>query len=133
MNAISITELKIQKTSRTPEVIFDPAAGNFSIRGRSIPEDSVGFYQPLYNWLDRFGTQAPKEEKFTVEIELEYFNTSSSKCILDVFKRLNRLHHAGVRVEVVWLFDEDDEDLEEMGEDYRDLLDLPFVLKGVEY
>lgn len=133
MGAISTDILRISKTSRTPEVILDPSKGEYCIRGRSIPEDSVGFYRQVNSWLERFRQSGHRPERLSMEVELEYFNTSSSKCLLDVFKHLNRIYRSGIPAEIVWMYDEDDEDLEEMGEDYAELLDLPFRLKAVEY
>ena len=63
-------------------------------------------------------------------MQLEYFNTSSSKCILDVFKKLESL--AGTEVSVKWYYEEDDEDMLEAGEDYEAIIDLPFEMIEVE-
>jgi len=133
MRAISTDILRLQRTSRTPEVVLDPQQKEFRIVGRSIPEDSVGFYQQVINWLERFRQMDQPADKLSLEVSLEYFNTSSSKCILDVFKQVNRIYTSGKPAEIIWMYDEDDEDLMEMGEDYGELLDLPFHLKGVEY
>ena len=61
-------------------------------------------------------------------MRLEYFNTSSSKCILDVFKKLEKLKNTGADVHVNWYFETDDEDMEEAGEDYQAIVDLPFSI-----
>jgi hypothetical protein len=63
-------------------------------------------------------------------MKLEYFNTSSSKCILDLFKKLERLD--GTEVSINWYFEEDDEDMEEAGEDYQAIINLPFKMIEVE-
>ena len=76
----------IEGTPKTPTVKFDKSEGVFEIKGRSIPENSVEFYKPLVDWLDNY-KESPLD-KTVVNIRLEYFNTSSSKCILDVFKNL---------------------------------------------
>jgi len=82
----------IEGTPKTPSIKFDPSEGVFEISGRSIPENSVEFYRPLLEWLDQY-KEVPLE-KTVVKIRLEYFNTSSSKCILDVFKKLEAIHKA---------------------------------------
>ena len=62
-------------------------------------------------------------------MQLEYFNTSSSKCILDVFKKLENLHNKSVAEVVInWYYEEDDEDMLEAGEDYQSILKLPFKM-----
>jgi hypothetical protein len=98
----------------------------FEIKGRSIPENSVEFYKPLNEWLDQY-MQVPLD-KTVVNIRLEYFNTSSSKCILDVFKRLESIHKSKHDVEINWFYEEDDEDMLEAGEDYDSIIKVPFKM-----
>lgn len=116
----------IEGTPKTPTIKFDSAQGIFEIKGRSIPENSVEFYKPLVDWLDSYKeTPLPKT---VVNIRLEYFNTSSSKCILDVFKKLETIHKAKNEVEVNWYYEEDDEDMLEAGEDYESIIRVPFKM-----
>ena len=116
----------IEGTPKTPTVNFDSAHGIFEIKGRSIPENSVEFYKPLVDWLESYKeTPLPKT---VVNIRLEYFNTSSSKCILDVFKKLETIHKAKNEVEVNWYYEEDDEDMLEAGEDYESIIRVPFKM-----
>ncbi len=118
--------IKIEGTPKTPTVKFDKSEGVFEIKGRSIPENSVEFYKPLVDWLDNYKEDPlPKTE---VDIRLEYFNTSSSKCILDVFKKLEAIHKAKNEVIVNWYYEEDDEDMLEAGEDYESIIRVPFKM-----
>ena len=78
--------LKLEGSPKTPVVNFDAAEGLLELKGRSIPENSIEFYKPLFDWIDSYGNQP--QESTEVNIVLEYFNTSSSKCILDFFKKL---------------------------------------------
>jgi hypothetical protein len=116
----------IEGTPKTPTIHFDSKEGVFEIKGRSIPENSVEFYKPLNEWLDSY-MQSPLD-KTSVNIRLEYFNTSSSKCILDVFKRLEAIHRAKHDVEINWYYEEDDEDMLEAGEDYDSIIKVPFKM-----
>ncbi len=118
--------LKIESTHKTPKVYLDPEEGVFEISGRSIPEDSVGFYKPILEWLDEYGKNPNEKTEF--KFELEYFNTSSSKNILELLKRLEEIYEKGHDVKVIWYYDEDDEDMEETGEDYQALLKVPVEL-----
>jgi hypothetical protein len=81
---------------KTPFVRLDGENGVVEIKGRSIPENSVEFYKPIIDWLEKFG-DTPSDET-NVNIQLEYFNTSSSKCILDIFKRLNLFIRKEIRL-----------------------------------
>lgn len=116
----------IEGTPKTPTVNFDAAHGIFEIKGRSIPENSVEFYKPLVDWLDTY-KEGPLP-KTVVNVKLEYFNTSSSKCILDVFKKLEAIHKSKNEVEVNWYYEEDDEDMLEAGEDYESIIRVPFKM-----
>jgi len=116
----------IEGTPKTPTVRFDANEGVFMLEGRSIPENSVEFYKPLVDWLDNY-KESPLE-KTVVEVKLEYFNTSSSKCILDVFKKFEVIHKAKNAVEVKWYYEEDDEDMLEAGEDYESIIRIPFEM-----
>ncbi|HCI56292.1 MAG TPA: DUF1987 domain-containing protein [Bacteroidales bacterium] len=116
----------IEGTAKTPSVRFDPDTGVFEIKGRSIPENSVEFYKPIVDWLDKY-KESPLS-KTEVNIKLEYFNTSSSKCILDVFKKFEAIHKAKNEVQINWYYEEDDEDMLEAGEDYESIIRVPFKM-----
>lgn len=121
-----IEPLKIEPTHKTPKVYFDPKTDHFELSGRSIPEDSVGFYKKILDWIDQYG-QAPNA-KTEVKFELEYFNTSSSKNILELLKKLEKIYQDGNDLKIIWYYDEDDEDMQETGEDYKALLSVPLEL-----
>jgi hypothetical protein len=118
--------LLIEGTAKTPTVRFDGIQGLIEIKGRSIPENSIDFYRPLVDWLERY-SQSPKQQT-KVNIQLEYFNTSSSKCILDVFKKLEFIHKSNNEVVINWYYEEDDEDMLEAGEDYESIIRIPFKM-----
>jgi len=118
--------ISIEGSPKTPTVIFDASEGIIEIKGRSIPENSIEFYKPLVDWLEEYKKDPLPVTK--VNIQLEYFNTSSSKCILDVFKKLEAIHKAKHDVEVNWYYEEDDEDMLEAGEDYESIIRIPFKM-----
>lgn len=120
----------MEGTPKTPSVRFDAEKGVIEIKGRSIPENSVEFYKPLVDWLEQY-SQVPAG-KTEVNIQLEYFNTSSSKCILDVFKKLEAIHKARNEVLIKWYYEEDDEDMREAGEDYESIIRIPFEMIELE-
>lgn len=120
----------IEGTPKTPSVKFDPEKGVIEIKGRSIPENSIEFYKPLVDWLEHY-SKSPLN-KTLVNVQLEYFNTSSSKCILDVFKKLEAIHKANHDVVINWFYEEDDEDMLEAGEDYESIIRVPFKMIEIE-
>ncbi|MBK8805919.1 MAG: DUF1987 domain-containing protein [Bacteroidales bacterium] len=122
--------ISIEGTPKTPAVNFDYQKGLIEIKGRSIPENSIEFYKPMVDWLEKYAS-SPKEVT-NVNIQLEYFNTSSSKCILDVFKKLETIHKADNKVVINWYYEEDDEDMLEAGEDYQSIIRVPFEMIEIE-
>ncbi len=118
--------LLIEGTAKTPIVKFDAEQGLIEIKGRSIPENSIEFYKPLVDWLDLYAKLPKTHTK--VNVQLEYFNTSSSKCILDIFKKLESIHKASNDIIINWYYEEDDEDMLEAGEDYESIIRVPFKM-----
>lgn len=118
--------LNIKGTAETPTVIFDPANNVFEISGKSLPEDVKEFYNPLLKWMKSY---ADSPNTTTVlKVKMDYFNTASSKMILELFEVLNDMHEAGKSVNIEWYYQEDDEDMMDAGADYADMLDIPFKM-----
>lgn len=115
--------INLEGTEDTPKIFLDKGNGIFEISGRSLPEDSAEFYQPVLDWIAAYGEDANPETLFT--FKLEYFNTASSKLILDVLCALEEV--SGVSID--WYFHEDDEDMEEAGEEFSELVEIPFEFK----
>ncbi|MBO4778593.1 MAG: DUF1987 domain-containing protein [Bacteroidales bacterium] len=122
--------IKMEGTAKTPDLSFDATTGVFDIKGRSIPENSVEFYKPILEWLDAYSKQA--QAKTVVNVQLEYFNTSSSKCILDLLKKFEMISKNGNDIVVKWHYESDDEDMMEAGEDYKSIINVPFELVEIE-
>jgi hypothetical protein len=116
--------MKILGTDDTPGVILDVDNNHFEISGRSLPEDVSSFYNPVLNWLDEYAESPKTKTEFV--FKLTYFNTASSKVLLDVLMKLEDIHNAGNEVLVKWYAPEDDEDMQEAGEEYADIVDVTF-------
>ncbi|MBQ5575736.1 MAG: DUF1987 domain-containing protein [Bacteroidales bacterium] len=116
--------IKIQGTDDTPTVTLDKENNIFEISGRSLPEDVVVFYKPILEWLDEYKNDPLDQTVFN--FKLEYFNTASSKLLLDVLLKLEDINNDGHEVLVKWHYPDDDEDMEEAGEEYSDIVDVPF-------
>ena len=120
----------IEPTRTTPLINFDPEEGILEMKGRSSPENSIRFYQRVLDNLDEYAVSGGSG--FTANIAFEYFNTSSSKCLFDVFKRLSKIEESGKKISINWYYEEGDDDMMEAGEDYSDLLDLDFNFFEIE-
>lgn len=112
-------------TPKTPRLYFNAQSGDFEISGRSIPENSIEFYRPLMEWLDEYVTAPNSSTKLT--INLEYFNTSSSKCLVEIFRKLEKINDNS-EVRIFWHYEEEDEDMQESGDDFRKIIKVPIEL-----
>lgn len=120
----------IEGTPKTPNINFDHNKGSLLLKGRSIPENSIEFYKPLVDWLDAYSNSP--QAKTICDVQLEYFNTSSSKCLLDLFKKMEVMSKGGNEIIINWYYEEDDEDMLEAGEDYQSIINLPFKMIEIE-
>jgi hypothetical protein len=120
--------IKIAGTEDTPTVTLDTGSQTFEISGRSLPEDVAAFYKPVLEWLDNYASSALPKTVFN--FKLTYFNTASSKMILDVMMKLEAVKESGKEILVKWYYPEDDEDMKEAGAEYADIVDIPFEQVG---
>jgi hypothetical protein len=116
--------LLIEATHKTPLVSFDGTSGMFLIQGRSIPNDSLSFWQKVIDWFTLYA-KSPKPLTL-FKIDLEYFNISSSKQLLSLLYKLNEVNSHKTEVKVEWIYSEDDIDMFEVGKDYAFMVNVPF-------
>jgi hypothetical protein len=102
--------IKIKGSDDTPNVILDKENGIFEISGRSLPEDVAAFYEPILDWLEEYSEDPLGKTVFN--FKLEYFNTASSKLLLDVLLKLEDMYDDGKDILVRWHFPDDDEDMD---------------------
>lgn len=120
----------ISGTDRTPEVDFRFDEGYLKLSGRSITENPTKFYNELAGYLEEYVRNAQPSTVF--KVILEYFNTSTSKCLADMFKQLAKIHLNGNQVLVEWYYEEEDEEIKDSGKDYQDIFDIPFEIKLIK-
>ncbi len=118
---------KAEQFAKTPFIDFDAQTGIFELKGRSLPENSVQFYMPLFEWLDNYiKNPAPKT---VFNVQLDYFNSNSAKCVFDIFKKLEQISKQGESVAIInWLYRDHDEDMLETGENFKSFIEIPFNL-----
>ena len=112
--------LSIEATDETARIILDKDNGVFEITGRSLPEDSAEFFEPVLEWVKEY----KKDPNPVTEIvfKLDYFNTASSKFIQDILAQLENV----TGVKVLWFYFEDDESMEEAGNEFSEFVQIPF-------
>jgi len=115
-------KLVIEATKYTPEVNFDCEKHLLEIKGKSYPENTSVFYKPVFEWLEKYLQQAGDEE-ISVNMELIYFNSSSSKILMDFCDVLDAAAGNGKTITVNWIYEQDDEDALEFGEEFQEELE----------
>lgn len=125
--------LIIEPTFTTPEIRFDPTAGRFFIGGNSYPENSLKFYGPVLQWVQAWANRhTPTSETLVVEVRLEYFNTSTAKVLLDLFRLFESLYERGQPIQIRWIYLAEDTEMEDAGIDYQAAVKVPFELVPVD-
>ena len=117
---------KIKGTEDSPQVILDTGEDILELSGRSLPEDVNTFYEPVLSWIEEYAKAPLKNTVFN--FKLTYFNTASSKVILDILTHFEEMIEEGHQVLVRWHFPDEDEDMQEAGEEYADMVDVPFEM-----
>jgi len=115
--------LTIEGSSNRPSIKFDAKTGKLLIEGRSIVENAIRFYEPIVEWISNYCENPASITE--LHLKMEYFNTSTSKYILSIIEKLSEIYHEGNDVKIIWY--SVDEDMEELGEDYKAMVDIPFT------
>ncbi|MCK4920523.1 MAG: DUF1987 domain-containing protein [Bacteroidales bacterium] len=114
----------IKETDSSPSVILDKGNKTFLLSGKSLPENVITFYDPVIKWLEKYAKDPL--EKTTFEIILDYFNTASSKLLLDIFNILEEIQKNGSEVEINWHYADYDEEMMEAGIEYSEMVEVKF-------
>lgn len=117
-------KLDIEPTSRTPAVVFDFVNDHLKISGESYPEDVTEFYRPVFKALDAY-LGALGEGRCRFDFELIYLNSSSAKAVMMLMDKLDAAAASGAAIDVYWLYDKEDDTMQELGEEFGE--DLEFA------
>jgi hypothetical protein len=116
--------LSLESTPDTPSITLNKSDGIFEISGRSLPEDVIEFYGPAIEWIKGYA-KAPNAST-VFRFKLDYFNTASSKIILELLNTLKEIN--GIQIE--WHYRDDDEDILEAGKEFAEQVAVSFVFKS---
>jgi hypothetical protein len=120
--------LFIKATDDTPEINLNKAKGIFSITGKSLPEDVIEFYSPVFSWLEQY-VGNPNDETL-IQVKVVYFNSASQRALNEIFSILSRLKMKGKKVDIDWYYNEDDDEMREAGHEYAEITNLSFKYKS---
>ncbi len=124
--------LLIQETKYTPRVELNADDGTIKISGKSYPENTFDYYLPITNWIENYFKES-QNVKTTVDLDLEYLNSSSLKAYFDMFDILEDASQNKKEIKINWIYDEDNDISQETGEDFiEDFedLDISLVVKS---
>ena len=119
--------ISILATFNTPAVKLNPQEGYFLLEGRSIPEDPGLFYEPILNWVEDY-FHNPTSLTHII-IKLEYVNSGSSKYLLEFLRIIDMNYQEGKDCRITWYYEEEDEAIQDLGEHYKNTIDVPFEFK----
>lgn len=131
---IRMERLLIKKTDFNPEILLDHENRTFSVIGNSRPEDVRVIYSPVIEWLHNYrlfikniAAYYSEDEPLVFQFNMDYFNSSSAKFLYDIVDALKQIKEDGTNVEIAWVFDEEDIDMKEAGEDLSYLAEFDFA------
>lgn len=114
----------IEGSKTKANINFNAVTGILEIGGESYPENALEFFKPVYNWLENFFNEF--KDEITFNFKMIYFNTSSSKAILDILDLIESHHKNNGKIIVNWFYEADDEDIQESGEEFAEGLSVTY-------
>lgn len=121
-----MTDLCIPATQSTPEIRTDLAAGRVFMQGDSYPENSYELFNQTIEWIEEY--LASGQRPLHMELRLLYLNTSSIKVMMDIFDLFEQAHQEGREVQVIWRYDQRNERVAELAEEFREDCSFPFEI-----
>ena len=119
--------LIIKPTEHLPAISL-VATGQFVFYGKSLPEDGKVFYMPVIRWLEKYSLNPAATTQCS--FKMEYLNSSSSKCFADILNILSTMREKDHVVEIIWNYDEEDDEMKEMGEQFQSIYKLEFRFRA---
>lgn len=121
-----MNNLMINAGKDTLNISCDSVTGIIDMRGISYPQDAADFFNPVFDWLENYTNNVAVD--ITLNLHIDYLNTSSTKCLFDFIDRLEDYYKQGNTVQVNWYYEAHDDDIKETGLEFQEDLELPFVV-----
>lgn len=118
-------KIEVAKTISTPHMVIDAENNYLMLAGESFPENIMNFYGPLLSWLESY--LATDFSVFTFDCRLVYFNSSTSKLLMNILGIMNDAAAQGKKVIVNWHSSKENDVIIECGEEFgEDFCDMQF-------
>ncbi|HJV87413.1 MAG TPA: biofilm regulation phosphoprotein SiaC [Noviherbaspirillum sp.] len=121
-----MNDLRIEGTQSTPSIVADARTGTVEMSGDSYPENSFELFSPVLQWIEAYLRDT--QHALTLNLHLLYLNTSSVKAMMDIFDMLEDAHREGREVAVNWFYDEQNERVAELAEEFKEDCSFPFMI-----
>ena len=125
-----IAPIIIDETSSSPAVILDSANNRFSLKGRSLLEDSFKFYKPIINWMEEYSKNPNPSTVF--EINMEYINSSTTKHLVRLLMYLEDIYKRKNEVKVIWKYLYEDDLMLQRASELDYAIEVPFEIQSYE-
>ncbi|HAM98610.1 MAG TPA: nuclear pore complex subunit [Marinilabiliales bacterium] len=125
----NITPLIVDRTTKTPQIVFDPLNNIYEISGRSLPENVVKTYEPVLQWIDQ--NLGKIHQPLVFNFKLDYLNSASAKMVSLLLTKLEEFYKSGSNIEIRWHYNLDDDDILSEGEIYAKLKKIPIHLIAI--
>ena len=116
----------LQETEDQPWVKLDQENNDFEIGGKSLPENSSAFYSPILEWISEYVKNPNESTHFVCKIE--YFNSSSARKFYEIFTELGKIKQTGNEIKVSWHYETGDRLMQNKGNEFKSILEIPFEL-----
>lgn len=115
--------LHVAATKSSPAIHFDAETHILEVRGESYPENVAEFYAPIFRWLEEYLSILDQQET-TLNIEIRYFNSSSSKVLLDFFALCDDAAEQGKHISVNWIYEKNNQSALEAGQEFQEDMEV---------
>ncbi|MFW6363261.1 MAG: DUF1987 domain-containing protein [Spirochaeta sp.] len=122
--------LHIEPTKSSPSIDFNPDSGLLYIQGQSYPENSFQFFEPIFTWMEEYLQQLTGS--CIIRLNLDYLNTSSSKCLMDFIDMAEEAYSDGKNIRIEWQYDPENDSSVELAEEFKEDLTIPFYIHELE-
>ena len=121
-----MNNLTINAGKDTLSIHCDSETGVISMVGISYPQDAADFFNPVFDWVESYIREIVGQ--ITLNLHIDYLNTSSTKCLFDFIDRLEHYYKEGNDAQVNWYHEDHDDDIKETGLEFQEDMELPFTL-----
>jgi len=116
--------MHIEGTKDTPDIFIDEQALLVKIQGSSFSERAVSLYYMVMDWLK--GREVAPTQVLVVHFDFNYINSSTKKMVFAMLNLINIMTQEGKRVKIKWEYEDYDEDMFALGEDFAGMVSTPF-------